>query len=80
MLPIKGVYEIAIRVKDLARAELLYRRAWTEEGLRDERRNWLFLFAAAMPAWSFCRKTNDWPKQHFAFTVSEADLGAAEKY
>jgi len=43
MLPIKGVYEIAIRVKDLARAELFYTGVLgLKEGLRDERRNWLF--------------------------------------
>jgi len=46
MLPIKGVYEIAIRVKDLARAEAFYKDVLgLEEALRDERRNWLFMWA-----------------------------------
>ena len=46
MLPIKGVYEIAIRVKDLARAESFYTGVLgLKEALRDERRNWLFLYA-----------------------------------
>ena len=44
MLPIKGIYEIAVRVKDLARAESFYTQVLgLKEGLRDETRNWLFL-------------------------------------
>jgi catechol 2,3-dioxygenase-like lactoylglutathione lyase family enzyme len=46
MLPIRGVYEIAIRVKDLARAEAFYTQTLgLTEGIRDTGRNWLFLRA-----------------------------------
>lgn len=46
MLPIKGIYEVAIKVRDLARAEEFYREVLDlEVGVRDERRNWLFLRA-----------------------------------
>ena len=81
MLPIKGVYEIAIRVKDLARAESFYTGVLgLKEGLRDERRNWLFLYAGGNAGMVVLQEDkSDWPKQHFAFTVSEADIGAAEK-
>lgn len=37
MLPIKGLYEVAIRVKDLARAEAFYKDVLgLKEGLRDD--------------------------------------------
>ena len=39
MLPIRGLYEVAIPVKDLPRAEAFYRDVLgLEVGLRDERR------------------------------------------
>ena len=81
MLPIKGVYEIAVRVKDLARAESFYKDVLgLTEGLRDDRRNWLFLYAGGNAGMVVLQEDkSDWPKQHFAFTVSEADIAAAEK-
>jgi lactoylglutathione lyase len=81
MLPIKGVYEIAVRVKDLARAESFYKNILgLKEGLRDERRSWLFLYAGGKAGMVVLQEDKaDWPKQHFAFTVSEADISAAEK-
>ena len=46
MLPIRGLFEIAIPVKDLSRAETFYREVLgLEIGIRDEKRNWLFLRA-----------------------------------
>ena len=48
MLPIRGVYEVAIRVKDLAKAEPFYLDVLDlEVGIRDEKRNWLFLRAVS---------------------------------
>jgi catechol 2,3-dioxygenase-like lactoylglutathione lyase family enzyme len=45
-VPISGVYEVAIQVKDLPRAEAFYREVLgLEVGLRDTQRNWLFLRA-----------------------------------
>lgn len=81
MLPIKGVYEIAVRVKDLARAESFYKDVLgLTEGLRDDRRNWLFLYAGGNAGMVVLQEDKtDWPKQHFAFTVGEADIAAAEK-
>jgi lactoylglutathione lyase len=80
VLPIKGVYEIAVRVKDLRSAEAFYTGVLgLKEGLRDERRNWLFLYAGDAGMIVLQEDKSDWPKQHFAFSVSEADLGAAEQ-
>jgi len=75
-LPIKGVYEIAIRVKDLPRAEAFYKDVLgLEEGLRDERRNWLFLWAGGRAGMVVLQEDKgEWPAQHFAFTVQEADI------
>ena len=79
MLPIKGLYEIAIRVKDLARAEAFYKDLLgLKEGLRDDRRNWLFLYVGGDAGMVVLQEDKaDWPTQHFAFTVSEEDLGQA---
>jgi len=81
VLPIKGVYEIAIRVKDLARAESFYVGVLgLKEGLRDEQRNWLFLYAGGNRGMVVLQEDKgDWPKQHFAFTVSEGDISSAEQ-
>lgn len=81
MLPIKGVYEIAVRVKDLARAELFYTDVLgLKEGLRDEQRNWLFLYAGGNAGMVVLQEDKgDWPTQHFAFTVDETRLAGAEK-
>jgi len=79
MLPIKGLYEVAIRVKDLARAEAFYKEVLgLKEGLRDERRNWLFLYAGGDAGMVVLQEDKgEWPTQHFAFTVKEPDIGQA---
>ncbi len=79
MLPITGLYEIAIRVKDLARAESFYKDVLgLEEGIRDERRNWLFLRAGGDAGMVVLQEDKgDWPTQHFAFAVKEADIKRA---
>ncbi len=78
MIPIRGVYEVAIRVKNLARAEPFYREVLgLEVGIRDERRNWLFLRAGDGGMVVLQEDTGDWPTQHFALTVSEADIDEA---
>jgi len=81
MLPIRGVYEIAIRVKDLARAEAFYTQTLgLTEGVRDTRRNWLFLRAGGNAGMIVLQEDkSDWPTQHFAFTVDEADIEQAAK-
>jgi lactoylglutathione lyase len=79
MLPISGLYEIAIRVKDLPRAEAFYRDVLgLEVGIRDERRNWLFLRAGGDRGMVVLQEDKgEWPLQHFAFTVAEADVDRA---
>ena len=79
MLPIRGVYEIAVRVKDLPRAEAFYREVLElEVGLRDERRNWLFLRVGGQAGMIVLQEDKgDWPPQHFAFRVDEADIERA---
>lgn len=76
MLPIRGIYEVAIRVKQLPRAEVFYREVLgLEVGIRDERRNWLFLRAGGQAGMVVLQEDEgEWPTQHFAFTVDEADM------
>jgi catechol-2,3-dioxygenase len=79
MLPIAGLYEVAIRVKDLRVAEDFYvNKLGLQEGLRDMRRNWLFLRAGGNAGMLVLQEDKgDWPTQHFAFTIGETDLEAA---
>ena len=79
MLPIKGLYEVAIRVKDLARSEAFYKDVLgLKEGLRDERRNWIFLYAGGDAGMVVLQEDKgEWPTQHFAFTVNEPDISQA---
>ena len=79
MLPIRGVYEVAIRVKDLAKAEPFYREVLgLEIGIRDDKRNWLFLRAGADAGMVVLQEDKgEWPLQHFAFIIDEADIERA---
>ena len=79
MLPIRGIYEVAIRVKDLAKAEPFYLEVLDLEiGIRDSKRNWLFLRAGGQDGMIVLQEDKtDWPLQHFAFTVDEADIERA---
>jgi catechol 2,3-dioxygenase-like lactoylglutathione lyase family enzyme len=76
MLPIHGLYEVAIRVKDLAKSETFYRELLGfEVGTRDERRNWLFLRVGGQAGMIVLQEDKGtWPTQHLAFTVKEADI------
>lgn len=76
MLPIAGIYEVAIRVKDLARAEVFYKeKLGLEEGIRDTRRNWLFLRAGGNAGMIVLQEDKGvWPRQHFAFTVAASEI------
>lgn len=78
-LPIRGVYEVAIRVKDLTKAEPFYREVLDlEVGIRDEKRNWLFLRAGGDAGMVVLQEDkSEWPLQHFAFTIDEADIERA---
>jgi lactoylglutathione lyase len=76
MLPICGLYEIAIRVKDLPRAESFYCEVLgLEVGLRDEERTRVFLRAGGQNGMIVLQEDkSEWPTLHFAFTVNEADI------
>ncbi len=76
MLPIRGIYEVAIKVKDLPVAEAFYLNTLgLEVGIRDEKRKWLFLRAGGERGMIVLQEDkSDWPLQHFAFTVDEADI------
>lgn len=82
MKAIRGVYEIAIKVKNLERAEEFYKNVLgLGEGYRDEGRRWNFLRAGGTAGMVVLQEdTGEWPLQHFAFTVeaSEIDRAAAE--
>ena len=81
MLGIRGVYEVAIRVKDLARSEAFYMRTLgLVEGLRDEHRRMLFLRAGGVAGMLVLREdAGNWPTQHLAFTVAAADIEPAAR-
>ena len=79
MLKINGVYEVAIRVKELVRAEAFYLDVLgLEPGLRDEARNWHFLRVGGGSGMVVLQEdTGDWPTQHLAFAVDPAELERA---
>lgn len=79
MLPITGVYEVAIPVKDLARAEAFYKgKLELEEGIRVASRKMLFLRADGNAGMIVLKEDKgEWPAMHFAFTVADADLETA---
>lgn len=76
MLPITGLYEVAIPVRRLEPAERFYRDVLGfEVGLRDEARRWLFLRAGGA-GMVVLQETDPaaWHAQHFAFTIAPADV------
>jgi len=77
MLGVQGVYEVAIKVRDITVSEPFYRDVLgLEIGLRDTRRPWIFMRAGA-GGMIVLQEQADVPQQHFAFTVSPADIDAA---
>ena len=78
MIEIAGLYEVAVKVRDLARAEAFYRDVLgLDVGLRDEPRRWVFLRAGTAGMVVLQEDAGEWPRQHFAFTVSETALARA---
>jgi catechol-2,3-dioxygenase len=78
-IPILGVYEVVLRVRQLARAEKFYMEVLgLEVGLRIPERNMLFLRAGGLGGMVVLQEdTGDWPTQHFALTVDEAEIERA---
>ncbi len=81
MIPIRGVYEVVIRVRDLARAEKFYcEQLGLEVGLRVEERGMVFLRVGGQAGMLVLqRDPGEWPTQHLAFTVDEAQLDRARQ-
>jgi len=79
MLPITSVYEIAIPVADLARAETFYRHILElDVGLRDEPRKWSFLRVGGRGGMIVLQETPaGFPSLHFAFAVDSEDMARA---
>jgi lactoylglutathione lyase len=79
MIPIRGVYEVAIPVRSLKRAEAFYCDVLgLAVGLRDEPRKWVFLRAGGQNGVLLLQEdTQDWAPRHFAFNLDEADLDGA---
>jgi lactoylglutathione lyase len=79
MLSIRGVYEVAIRVKDLARSEPFYRDVLgLKPALRDDQRHWLFLWVGGKAGVVVLQQDpSRFAPQHFAFSVEEGELDRA---
>ena len=79
MLPITGLYEVAIKVRNLSTAEPFYREVMgLQFGLRDQRRNWLFLRVGGSAGMVVLQEDRgEWPRQHFAFAVNDSELERA---
>lgn len=79
MVAIRGVYEVAIRVKDLQRSETFYRDVLgLEVGLRDTTRPWVFFRAGGQDGMIVLQEDEgDWPAQHVAFTIDATEVDRA---
>jgi len=79
MLPIRGLFEVAIHVKQLARSETFYREVLgLEVGFRDEVRRWLFLRAGGQAGMLVLLEgEQEIRPQHFAFAIDGAELDRA---
>ncbi len=71
---------MAIRVRNLTRAEAFYREVLgLEVGLRDPDRPWVFLLAGEAGMIVLQEESGAWPTQHFAFTVAPEDMDRAQQ-
>ena len=78
-MPISGLYEVAIRVKSLPRAEAFYREVLElQVAIRDPKRPMLFLRVGADAGMLVLQEDpGEFPKLHFAFTIADADIERA---
>ena len=79
MLPINGLYEVAIRVKSLPRAETFYREVLgLQLAIRDPKRPMLFLRVGADAGMLVLQEDpGEFLKLHFAFTIADGDIERA---
>ena len=71
-----GIYEVAIRVKDLAKAHMVYREILgLEDGLLVEERGMYFLRTPGNQGMVvLIQDDDDFPSQHYAFSIDESDV------
>ena len=71
-----GIYEVAIRVKDLGRAHAFYREIFgLEDGLLVEERGMYFLRTPGNQGMVvLIQDDDDFPSQHYAFSIDDADV------
>ena len=79
MKAIKGIYEVAIPVKNLEVAEAFYiGKLGLESGLREEGRRWHFLRAAGDQGMLVLQETTElFAPTHYAFSTTVAEIEAA---
>jgi lactoylglutathione lyase len=79
MFPISGLYEVAIRVKSLPRAETFYRDILgLDVALRDPKRPMLFLRVGGDAAMVVLQEDpGEFPRLHFAFAIADAEIDRA---
>ena len=81
MLKLDGVYEVAIRVRDLERAESFYcDLLGLASGLRQPERRLHFLRVGGSGGMVVLQEDKgEWPSQHLAFSVQGVELERAAK-
>ena len=74
-----GIYEVAIRVKDLEKAHAFYREVLgLEDGLLVEEPGMYFLRTPGNGGMVvLIKEDDDFPSQHYAFSIEESDVEAA---
>ena len=79
MVQARGVHEVAIRVRDLARSEAFYRSLLGAAAAgRDEDHHRVFLGVAGRRAMIVLQEDKgDWPAQRHKFAVDERDIDRA---
>ena len=81
-MKIDGIFEVAIKVKNLDIAARFYQEViGFKKGLYDEKRRWLFLWVRDNKGMVVLQEdTGNFPRQHFAFRVEESELTGLKEY
>jgi lactoylglutathione lyase len=81
-MTIDGVFEVAVKVKDLHVSAKFYKEVLGfKEGHSDEKRRWLFLWVGRHQGMVVLQEDNgEWPGQHFAFKTDEESLVESLEY
>jgi len=81
-MKIDGLFEVAFKVKNLdVSAEFYQDVLGFKKGLYDEKRRWLFLWVGDNLGMVVLQEDKgNWPRQHFAFRVEEAELHRLKEY